>query len=452
MKNSRPGIFNNLGLKIVALVFAAVLWFLVTSINDPITEIRFTNIQVKLTNTSLITERGEVYSILDNTDTVPIVTIRARRSVSDRIDRDNIVATADVNDLSSLDTIEIKYALNSYSSDVEDISGSITSVKLAIEERKTSTFALQTETSGDVASGYQLETISPEQNQIRVSGPESVVSSITSAVATVDVSNATASISTYSDIRLYDAEGSLIDTDNLTMNITSVKVNVSILPLKDIPVTVETSGTPADGYMLNGSITTNPSSIGLAGRTSVDSIVIPASAVNVDGLTENLEADIDVTPYLPDGTTFEDSSFNGIVHVVVGIEAAENAYVTEEFSNIELTNVPEGYTARLSSVNDGTTSITSSTENQEFHIMVSGLASEVDAIDASELDPTVDVGTMLQNLDEENYVGTQQAVVRVTLPSTVSQINTVTAVVTITRQNLTDTNDTTVESTEITNE
>lgn len=439
MKSKRPGIFNNLGLKVTALVCACILWLLVTSINDPITESRFTNIQVKLLNTNLITERGEVYSVLDNSDTVPIVTIRARRSVRDRLDRDNIVATADVEDLSSLDTVEIKYSLNAYGNDIDSISGSISTVKLAIEERKTSTFALQTETSGEVAAGYQLDAVSPEQNQIRVSGPESVVSSIASAVATVDVSNATASISTYSDIRLYDADGNLVDTSNLSMNITSVKVNVTVLPLKDIPVTVETSGTPAEGYMLNGTITTSPSSIGLAGRTSVltavDSIVIPASVVNVEGLTSNFEADIDVTPFLPDGTTFEDASFNGYVRVTVGIEAAETRDVDAEFEDVTLTNVPDGYTARLVSVADGTKAVSATTDDQTFTFEINGLVSEVEAVRASELDPTVDVGAMLQDLDEADYVGSQQAVVRISLPSTVNQINTVTAVVSITQQN-----------------
>lgn len=441
MKSKRPGVFDNLGIKVVALVGACILWLLVTSINDPITESRFTNIPVKLVNTNLITERGEVYSVLDNSDTVPIVTVRARRSVRDRINRENIVATADVEDLSSVDTIEIKYSLNAYGNDVDQITGSVGTVKLSIEKRKTSTFALQTETNGDVAAGYQLGVVSPEQNQIRVSGPESVVSSIASAVAVVDVSNATASISTYSDIRLYDAEGSQVSTDNLTLNITSVKVNVAVLPLKDIPVTVETSGTPADGYMLNGTITTDPSTIGLAGRTSVltavDSIVIPASVVNIEGLSSNFEADIDVTPYLPEGTTFEDTSFNGYVHVTVGIEEAETASVYAEFEDVELTNVPDGYSARLLSIGDGTTAVSAATENQQFQFDLSGLKSEIEAFAETDLEPTVDVGAMLQDLDESNYVGSQQAVVRISLPSSVTQLNTVTAVVSITQQNQT---------------
>ncbi|HCW23680.1 MAG TPA: hypothetical protein DGX96_08580, partial [Lachnospiraceae bacterium] len=52
-KKKGLGIFHNLGWKIGSLVFAVILWVLVTNINDPISEMRISNLQVKLLNTNL---------------------------------------------------------------------------------------------------------------------------------------------------------------------------------------------------------------------------------------------------------------------------------------------------------------------------------------------------------------------------------------------------------------
>ena len=269
MSSKRPKIFENIGLKLFALAFAIVLWLLVTNINDPVSRMTISNVQVRLLNTDLITKQGDVYSVLDDSDVVPVVTVTAKRSIIDALDKDDIVATADVNDLSSLDTVEIRFSSYKFNNEIDSIEGSTENVKLSIEKKLTSTFTLKTATAGKLASGYELGSVIPEQNQVRVSGPQSVVSSISEATATVDISGATGSISTYSDIRLLDSSGNPVDTQTLTMNINSVKVNVVVLPVKTIPVQVTTSGSPADGYLATGKITADPETVSIAGKSSV---------------------------------------------------------------------------------------------------------------------------------------------------------------------------------------
>ena len=71
----------NWGLKLVSLIFAVIVWFFVTNIDDPITSVRYTNIPVTLKNTNLITDQGQVYTILDGSDTISSVTLFAPRSI-----------------------------------------------------------------------------------------------------------------------------------------------------------------------------------------------------------------------------------------------------------------------------------------------------------------------------------------------------------------------------------
>ena len=430
MSSKRPKIFENIGLKLFALAFAIVLWLLVTNINDPVSRMTISNVQVRLLNTDLITKQGDVYSVLDDSDIVPVVTVTAKRSIIDALDKDDIVATADVNDLSSLDTVEIRFSSYKFNNEIDSIEGSTENVKLSIEKKLTSTFTLKTATAGKLASGYELGSVTPEQNQVRVSGPQSVVSSISEATATVDISGATGSISTYSDIRLLDSSGNPVDTQTLTMNINSVKVNVVVLPVKTIPVQVTTSGSPADGYLATGKITADPETVSIAGKSSVlqtiESLQIPGSAVDISGADSDVTRTVDVSGFLPEGVTFEDSGFDGKVQVTVGIEPAQDADVDVKISSVSLNNVPQGYEAKILAVNDGSKTVTAS-EDGAFTLRFRGLAANIDGIRLDTLQPGVDIGALTADKQEENLAGNYTAAVAVTLPDSVMQTNTVVA-------------------------
>ena len=430
MSSKRPKIFENIGLKLFALAFAIVLWLLVTNINDPVSRMTISNVQVRLLNTDLITKQGDVYSVLDDSDVVPVVTVTAKRSIIDALDKDDIAATADVNDLSSLDTVEIRFSSYKFNNEIDSIEGSTENVKLSIEKKLTSTFTLKTATAGKLASGYELGSVIPEQNQVRVSGPQSVVSSISEATATVDISGATGSISTYSDIRLLDSSGNPVDTQTLTMNINSVKVNVVVLPVKTIPVQVTTSGSPADGYLATGKITADPETVSIAGKSSVlqtiESLQMPGSAVDISGADSDVTRTVDVSGFLPEGVAFEDSSFDGKVQVTVGIEPAQDADVDVKISSVSLNNVPQGYEAKILAVNDGSKTVSAS-EDGAFTLRFRGLAANIDGIRLDTLQPGVDIGALTADKQEENLAGNYTAAVAVTLPDSVMQTNTVVA-------------------------
>lgn len=435
---NRPHILNNLGMKLTALLFAVILWVVVGNINDPMETKRIANVPVNLIHTSLITDQGQVYTVLDNTDVVSVVTVRARRSVLDDLTRDDISATADVENLTSLNTVEITYSCSRSGVEVDSITGTLKNVMLSIEERMTDSFPLQTETSGEPAGGYELSSVTPEQNQIRVSGPESIVSSIASAKAVVDVSGATSSITTYADVRLVDADGNSVDTTNLSMNITSVKVNVIILPLKTVPIEVGVSGEPAEGYLRNGVVVADPETVKLAGKASVlagiDKIQIPASAVDITGSTSSYQSSVDIRDYLPDGVTLADAQSDGTVRITVGIEQAETSVVAVSMAEVQLENVPKGYRAVLYSVNDGTGNGSSYTEQGNFNVSVTGITSAVDAIKAADLGLSVDVGAAIGDEGDTDFTGRYRTQLTVTAPDGVTVNNVITAVIEITSE------------------
>lgn len=328
-KLSNTGIFRNLSLKIISFLVAAGLWLVVTNLNDPSTVLQVTDVPVRLLHTNLITDAGKVYSVLDDTDSIPLVTVTAPRSVRDTLGADNIVATADINNMTEDGRVPITVTTNINADKLTSITASNRYVTLSVEDSSTSTLNLEIETTGDPAAGYILDEVVPEQNQVRVTGPRSLVGSIARAAIRVDTEGASSSISTYADILLYDANGSEIGTsDNLRLNLYSVKVRVEILATREVPVTFEIGGEPAAGYRLTGENAASPATVLLAGKTaalkSVTQILIPASEVDVSGMQHSLTRTISLAGHLPEGTEFADPSYDGKAVIRVGIAEEED--------------------------------------------------------------------------------------------------------------------------------
>ena len=112
---------NNLGMRILAVVIAILIWIIVVNVSDPIIESTYSGIPVEIINADTITKQNKNYDILNDTDSIS-VTLSAKRSISDLLGRDNIKATAD---LANLDmekgTVRIKLETNKYNDKIESI-------------------------------------------------------------------------------------------------------------------------------------------------------------------------------------------------------------------------------------------------------------------------------------------------------------------------------------------
>ena len=320
-------IFHNWGLKLISLVFATCLWFFVTNYQDPETVLTVNNVPVKLLHTDSVTQEGKVCTVLNDSDTIPVVTVTAPRSVVDSLGAENIVATADVEDIAADNTVPIVLTTNKYSDSITSIVGSTKRVALSIEDREQASFTIEAALIGNVAEGYEIGSISLEQNQVRVKGPASEVKRVNRAGVTVDVSGVESSISTNAEIHLYDEDGVDLDIDkNLELNIDKVMVNVEVLPKKEVPIKIAVSGTPAEGYRLTGETTVEPGRVTVTGKRAalekVTEISIPSAELNVTGRTKSLTKTFNIANYLPDGVQLAEGELD-TVKVTVEIVATE---------------------------------------------------------------------------------------------------------------------------------
>lgn len=402
MKNGKNKILDNWGLKLGSVLFAITLWIIVTNINDPVINYRVYNVPVGLKNASLITNNGQVYEVLNGTDVIDVVTVSAPRSIIDALSDSNIIATADFGELTINNTAAIQLSTTKYADKIESIRGSIDTVQFNIENKKTAAFALTTTIAGSVDEGYMIGSITTDQNLVRVSGPESVVSRIKMAQIEVAVSGFGDDIVTDADIHLYDAEGEEVPQSSITMNIKNVKVNVDILQTARVPFTCHVMGEAATGYAMTGLVSTNPETVLIAGDPEVISTVhaidLPEEKINITGQTENMMVVIDVEDYLPAGIRLADSSYNGKVTVEVEIAALESKVQSLRTSQIEVVGLP------------GESAYAFEDADPLYEVRFIGLPSELEQLNADLIQAYIDVNEIVSENDLETIEsGTYEA-------------------------------------------
>lgn len=101
---------NNLGLKVISLVVAFILWLVIINTTDPIITKKFTDIPVQIINENVITSLNQVYEVEDG-DMVDVI-VKGKRSFVEELTNDDFSASADLSKLSTVNTAGIQVKLN----------------------------------------------------------------------------------------------------------------------------------------------------------------------------------------------------------------------------------------------------------------------------------------------------------------------------------------------------
>lgn len=380
---------NNWGLKLIAILFALILWFAVINIDDPVVSVTFKNVPVQLVNTEVLTEEGMTYEVLDNTDVVENITIYGPRTFVESLNENDIVAKADVNDITVANTVAINVSVDvRNSSKITNIRSSLEWVKLNIEESKSTQLVINATTTGKLASGYIVGGIELDQNRVRITGPESVVSKISTAKVSVDVTESSSDVATYSTVRLYDKEGAEINNELLVKSTDKVHINVNVIPTKYVPIRYQLTGTPAEGYgVVEDGVTCDIMTVLIAGETEalrdVDEILITGEELDVSDLKEEKEFTIALKNYLPDNIILGDKEFDGKVTIKVPVEEIVTEVVEVLQENITIANIPVGMKVSLVDVPEYT------------ELEVTGTVSKVRDVMTSDVTAVIDINTVL---------------------------------------------------------
>ena len=344
----------NFGLKILAFFIALFMWLIVVNIDDPVTDKTYTGIPVQVINEEVVTSANRTYQIVDDTQEVS-VTVTAQRSVLNDVKAEDIVAIADMKEMSLGTQIPIEVKIEGYKYD--SAVSNPRNLQIQIDDEAKNNFPITPTTLGTVREGYVIGELKANPEKVTIRGPKTVIDSINRVVAEVDVSGLSSDTEVEARLVLYDANNNVIDQSLLANNLgkEGLSVDVKLHQIKSVKVELDTSMvTAADGYKIS-EISEEPQEVRISGSKSafarVTEISVPASALTAVNLTQRTERSIDISQYLPEDVSLVDENADNVV-VTIAVEkpGAKNFEVST--SSITVNNLDSNLELSYGSVVD----------------------------------------------------------------------------------------------------
>lgn len=348
--------WNNIGLKIISVLVAFGIWLMVVNTDDPEKTQPF-NVTVTIENKEKLDEAGKVYRVIDNTDEVTIW-VTARKSVIQSLRASDFKAIADFENLNE--------AVGAIPIIVECSNGKITqdkikilppSLKIELENKKEQEFVLNVEKTGKPAKGYEIASMEAVQGKkIYVAGAESLLKIIGKVSVPVSVQGYSSDRTVASSIKITDKNGApftetqmnsleLKTMEGAVISEGKVDVDVKLWRIKNgVPIKIIPKSTPADGYHIT-EISTTPETLNIAGSEKaledMGSSLKIEDIVSVEGITEDMETEIDITEILQEKKLKLESGTESFITVKVKIEKWGDSTVAFPVSQLNIISYPK---------------------------------------------------------------------------------------------------------------
>lgn len=326
-------IVNNLGFKILALALAFLLWLVITNTTDPNQTRTITGIPVQIENEELVLDGTHVYTVISGDPATVVVS--GSRSIVGTLTAADFVATADFAELSITNAVPIKVELagdKARYANAVNITQKTNSLVISLEDMSEESLEVDVQFNGQPSENLIIEDAVASPAIVVFHAPESMVTGAEKAVALVNYSEVTGDITLEKDLIVYNSDGApIVLGEDVYLDQPRVSVRITTSSSKSVPVTIETSGVPAEGYELSG-VSFSKNTVSVRGDEQVLSgiteIALPSDLLNIEGAEGDVSITVDLTPYLPEGVTlFGDT---GTVTAIATIVQKETESTSEE--------------------------------------------------------------------------------------------------------------------------
>lgn len=298
-------IFKNFALKILAIVIAVVLWIVIVNVDNPSQRKTISGITVNLLNGDVLTDMDYIYQV--NSGSVISIVVKAPQTIVEELKASDFNAYADLSERSA-DSDRVPIHVSCVKEDIENqvdiVSLRTEYVQLSIDNKVDRDFNLEVDLSGAPADDYVVGGFSISPTTIKLSGAETIVRRIESAVLRYNVDGMTDDIDDAVVPVFLDANGVEVNTDKLELSRSTIRLKIDIFPTKWVPVNFIVSGETAEGYEMTG-YAPNLQSVQVAAPkellSELTSIDIPAGVIDVTGLDHDATLSAALAAYLPGG-------------------------------------------------------------------------------------------------------------------------------------------------------
>ncbi len=303
---------KNLAVKIIALVFAILLWGYVLTDQKPVRTKSVPNVTLSFDGEAeLLAQgfcvRGDREELLQNV----LVSIRTQITNYAYINAGAITATVSLKNISEARAYELPVTAGISSSLGVVQSVTPATVRVEIDSLRNKSVPVTTTFTGSVPAGYwaDMDALSAT-TRLDISGALTDIAPITRAECIVSLDGRTSTIYSTFDVLLY-ADGELVDMDVIVGTLPSSTVRLPIYAMKEVPVNVEDSLTGTDDLAANHELvaaTATPDRVRIVGAQAVLDTVssILLEPISVNGLSTG--ATVESELIIPEGVRVLDSA------------------------------------------------------------------------------------------------------------------------------------------------
>ena len=275
-------------LKIVCLLLAIILWFLIINEQNPVSEGSYT--------VPVVIENLDSQYITSNVPKTVYVRLSGPRNTIINVGPSDIKAYIDLADAQEGDMdVPIHVEIPS---GTELKKQSMASAKITVDVYAVREFNLTPHLVGKMDEDSFISSLKIVPEKVVVSGARRLIQKVDKAVVEIPVGDKNEDFSLMAQIHLLAADGSKVEGLEMTPWQSNLRVSIGHnAAVKTVPVHITSYGTVGDGMTLKG-LKVNPDALEVRGDAKVLQGVsrIDLTPVNVQGLTENKEWKILVSP------------------------------------------------------------------------------------------------------------------------------------------------------------
>lgn len=325
---------------LLSVLLAVLIWMYIRDVENPTQEGTYYGVEIQISGERVLEERGlTVASISQKTVNV---TVNAPISVHNDL-RGNITATVDVSQCTEPGEYQLT-CTPKLPSNIDTTGAyfpdSAQVVTVVIDNLATETKTLELKLEGSVADGYQAGAPVFDPETVELSGTAEQLAQVSRAVVILEADGLKQSYSGRLPITLLDENDEPITDTNISLSEETAYLTLPVGVMKEVPLTV--SFIPGGGATGDGDVEVDiqPKTINVIGTEEA-----------VAGLTEISLGSIDLSTVLDTSVITMPIRLSSALDNASGITEAQVTVTIKglstrslDVSNIEITNVPDGYT------------------------------------------------------------------------------------------------------------
>jgi len=365
-KKIKKSIISNPIPKILAIIFATVLWIFVAASQSSTGKFP-SKIQIITVNTP----NGLIASYDQKTVELEI---SAEPSLWQKLSTNSFTTYVDLGGL-QVGTYELDVNVTCNVADVQILNKKPAKIFVQLEEIARKKVPVIQKVEGNAAEGMVAGSIVFDPSEIEVSGPKSQIENISNAIAEIRLNGESANFE--KDLSLIALDNNGNEISDLSFSPSKVNAKVSIIKgvnNKTVGVKVNLSGGPAEGYYISQLITT-PNTVNITGQSSIIGNInfIETQSFDISGISNSFERELLLK--IPDGVALQRGEPNRVK-------------ISVTLANQSLSRV---FSAQIKPKNlDATLRVNSYTPS-EVKVTVSGAESTISGLSSSDISLEIDL-------------------------------------------------------------